>query len=65
MTFARPVRRVVFAAATLTALLAAAACGGGDAAPGGGTSSAPAVDLSATGDTEYWGGKDTPATSRT
>ena len=57
MTFARPVRRAVFAAATLTALLAAAACGGGDA--GSGSSSAPAADLTATGDTEYWGGKDT------
>jgi multiple sugar transport system substrate-binding protein len=60
MTYARPARRVLIAAASLTALLAAAACGGGGGGAGSGTaSSAPAVDLSKQGDTEYWTGKDT------
>ncbi len=58
MTFIRPARRVMIATASLGAVLLAAACGGGggDTAP---AASAPAVDLSKQGDTEYWTGKDT------
>lgn len=58
MTSARPARRVLIAATSLTALLAAAACGGGggESAP---EASAPAgPDLSQQGDIEYWAGKD-------
>jgi multiple sugar transport system substrate-binding protein len=58
MTFVRPARRGVLAAATLTALLAAAACGGGGSSTPA-ASSAPAADLSKQGPTEYWAGKDT------
>jgi multiple sugar transport system substrate-binding protein len=60
MTSARPARRVLIAAASLTALFAAAACGGG-----GGDSSQPAAsagggaDFTKKGDIEYWAGKDT------
>lgn len=63
MTFVRPVRRVVFTAATLTALLAAAACGGGGSDSGGnagaGASEGATADFSKKGPIEYWGGKDT------
>ena len=44
MTFVRPARRVLIAAASLSALFVAAACGGGGgggAAPEGGGTSAP------------------------
>jgi multiple sugar transport system substrate-binding protein len=58
MTFVRPARRGILAAATLTALLAAAACGGGGSSTPA-ASSAPAADLSKQGPTEYWAGKDT------
>ena len=62
MTSARPARRVLIAATSLTALLAAAACGGGGSstAPGAGaSSSAPTADFSKQGDIEVWQGKDT------
>jgi multiple sugar transport system substrate-binding protein len=59
MTSARPARRVLIAAASLTALLAAAACGGSGETPAAGGSSAPAVDLTKKGPIEYWQGKDT------
>lgn len=60
MTSARPARRVLIAAASLTALLAAAACGGeAPEAPAAGGSSAPAIDLTKKGPIEYWQGKDT------
>jgi trehalose/maltose transport system substrate-binding protein len=60
MTFVRPARRVLIAAASLSALFVAAACGGGGgggAPEGGGTSAA--ADFSKQGDIEYWQGKDT------
>ena len=61
MTFVRPARRVLIAAASLSALFVAAACGGGGggAAPEGGATSAPAADFSKQGDIEVWQGKDT------
>jgi multiple sugar transport system substrate-binding protein len=60
MTFARPARRVLIAATSLTALFAAAACGGGGgSAPASGASSASTADFSKQGDIEYWAGKDT------
>ncbi len=62
MTFVRPARRVLIAAASLSALFVAAACGGGGgegAAPEGGGTSAPAVDFTKQGDIELWTGKDT------
>jgi multiple sugar transport system substrate-binding protein len=60
MTFVRPARRVLIAAASLSALSVAAACGGGGggAAPEGGGTSAPAVDFTKQGDIELWQGKD-------
>ena len=61
MTFVRPARRVLIAAASLSALFVAAACGGGGgggAAPEGGGTSAPAVDFTKQGDIELWQGKD-------
>ena len=60
MTFVRPARRVLIAAASLSALFVAAACGGGGESgtpEGGGTSAA--VDFSKQGDIEVWQGKDT------
>ena len=60
MTFVRPARRVLIAAASVSALFVAAACGGGDgggAAPEGGATSA-AVDFAKQGDIELWQGKD-------
>jgi multiple sugar transport system substrate-binding protein len=59
MTFVRPARRVLIAAASLGALLIAAACGGGGGTSGGGGASGAAVDWTKTGDTEFWAGKDT------
>jgi multiple sugar transport system substrate-binding protein len=61
MTFVRPARRVLIAAASLSALFVAAACGGGGggAAPEGGGTSAAAADFTKQGDIEYWQGKDT------
>jgi trehalose/maltose transport system substrate-binding protein len=59
MTFVRPARRVLIAAASLSALFVAAACGGGGGEPSGGASSAPAADLTKQGDIEVWQGKDT------
>jgi multiple sugar transport system substrate-binding protein len=59
MTFVRPKRRMLMAAAFLGALLAGAACGGGgdEGTPQG---EAPAaVDFSKQGDIEFWTGKDT------
>jgi multiple sugar transport system substrate-binding protein len=62
MTSARPVRRVLIAATSLTALLAAAACGGGGGgttSPGSGTSASGAsADFTKQGDIEVWQGKD-------
>ena len=61
MTFVRPARRVLIAAASLSALLVAAACGGGGEqaewrrcvlAPRG-------ADFTKQGDIEFWAGKDT------
>jgi multiple sugar transport system substrate-binding protein len=61
MTFARPARRALIAATSLTALLAAAACGGGggSSSPGGAASSASTADFTKQGDIEVWQGKDT------
>ena len=59
MTFVRPARRVLIAAASLSALFVAAACGGGGGEPSGGATSAPAADLTKQGDIEVWQGKDT------
>jgi multiple sugar transport system substrate-binding protein len=61
MTFARPVRRVLIAATSLSALLAVAACGGGggSSSPGGAASSGSTADFSKQGDIEVWQGKDT------
>src|SRR5688572_22086917 len=62
MTFVRPARRVLIAAASLSALFVAAACGGGGgggAAPEGGGTTAPAADFTKQGDIEVWQGKDT------
>ena len=59
MTFARPARRVLIAAASLSAMLIVAACGGGGESPGTGQASEPTLDLSGTGPTELWQGKDT------
>ncbi|HJY45888.1 MAG TPA: ABC transporter substrate-binding protein [Propionibacteriaceae bacterium] len=59
MTFVRPARRVLIAAASLSALFVATACGGGGEAgtpEGGGTSAA--VDFTTQGDIEVWQGKD-------
>ena len=59
MTFVRPARRVLIAAASLSALLVAAACGGGDnAAPESGDASA-GVDLTKIGPIDVYQGKDT------
>src|SRR5215204_4322207 len=59
MTFVRPKRRMLMAAAFLGALLAVTACGGGgeEGTPQG--EAPPAVDLSKQGDIEFWTGKDT------
>jgi multiple sugar transport system substrate-binding protein len=61
MTFVRPARRVLFAAASMGALFVAAACGGGGggAAPEGGGQSPAAADFTKQGDIEFWTGKDT------
>jgi multiple sugar transport system substrate-binding protein len=59
MTFVRPGRRVLMAAASMSALFVAAACGGGGGAPSGGGSSAAGADFSKQGDIEVWQGKDT------
>jgi multiple sugar transport system substrate-binding protein len=62
MTFVRPTRRVLFAAASVSALLLAAACGGGGSSGGGasgGASSGGGADFTKQGDIEYWSGKDT------
>jgi multiple sugar transport system substrate-binding protein len=60
MTFIRPARRVLIAAASLSALFVAAACGGGGGgAPQGGGQSPAAADFSKQGDIEFWTGKDT------
>src|SRR5215213_249312 len=66
MTFVRPRRRVLLAAASLTALFAVAACGGGDdnASPGA-SGSAAGADFSKQGDIEYWAGKDTSGFTKT
>jgi multiple sugar transport system substrate-binding protein len=61
MTFVRPARRVLIAAASMGALFVAAACGGGGGegggAPAGGGTEA-AVDWTKQGDIELWQGKD-------
>src|SRR5215203_422794 len=59
MTFVRPKRRMLMAAAFLGALLAVAACGGGgeEGTPQGEAPSA--ADFSKQGDIEFWTGKDT------
>jgi multiple sugar transport system substrate-binding protein len=60
MTFVRPARRVLIAAASMGALFVAAACGGGGGgAPAGGGQSPAAADFSKQGDIELWTGKDT------
>jgi multiple sugar transport system substrate-binding protein len=61
MTFVRPARRVLFAAASMGALFVAAACGGGGGggAPEGGGQSPAAADFTKQGDIELWQGKDT------
>ena len=62
MTFVRPARRVLIAAASLSALFVAAACGGGgggEGAPEGGGTAAAAADFTKQGDIEVWQGKDT------
>jgi multiple sugar transport system substrate-binding protein len=59
MTFVRPARRVLIAAASMGALFVAAACGGGGGVPSGGGSSAAGADFSKQGDIELWQGKDT------
>src|SRR5215218_5297714 len=59
MTFVRPARRVLIAAASLSALFVAAACGGGGGAPAGGGQSPAAADFTKQGDIELWTGKDT------
>ncbi len=61
MSFARPTRRVLVAAASISAVLAMAACSGNPpgTTAGGGSTSAAAVDLSGMGPTQYWAGKDT------
>jgi multiple sugar transport system substrate-binding protein len=60
MTFVRPARRVLIAAASMGALFVAAACGGGGGgAPQGGGTSAAAADFTKQGDIEHWQGKDT------
>ena len=62
MTSARPARRVLIVATSLTAPFVAAACGGGGgglAAPGAGTSADAGADFTKQGDIEYWAGKDT------
>ena len=59
MTFVRPARRVLIAAASLSALLVAAACGGsGDTGTPAGDQPAGA-DLTKEGPIEVWQGKDT------
>ena len=61
MTFVRPARRVLIAAASMGALFVAAACGGGGGgggAPEGGGTSAAAADFTKQGDIEVWQGKD-------
>ena len=66
MTFVRPARRVMIAAASLSALLAVAACGGGGSSggtPSGGASAG--ADFSKQGDIEYWAGKDTSGFTKT
>ena len=60
MTFVRPARRVLIAAASMGALFVAAACGGGGGgAPEGGGTTPAAADFSKQGDIEFWTGKDT------
>jgi len=60
MTFVRPARRVLIAAASLSALLAVTACGGGgDEGSPQASGTAPSVDFSKQGDIEFWTGKDT------
>jgi multiple sugar transport system substrate-binding protein len=62
MTFVRPARRVLIAAASMCALFVAAACGGGGGgggAPEGGGQSPAAADFTKQGDIEFWTGKDT------
>jgi multiple sugar transport system substrate-binding protein len=59
MTFVRPARRVLIAAASVSALFVAAACGGGGGgAPEGGGTSPAAADFTKQGDIEVWQGKD-------
>jgi multiple sugar transport system substrate-binding protein len=59
MTFVRPARRVIFAAASISAMLVVAACGGGDETPAPAASgSAAGADFSKQGDIEVWQGKD-------
>jgi multiple sugar transport system substrate-binding protein len=60
MTFVRPARRVLIAAASMGALFVAAACGGGGGggAPEGGGTSPAAADFTKQGDIEHWAGKD-------
>src|SRR5215203_1616979 len=60
MTFVRPARRVLIAAASLSALLAVTACGGGgDEGSPQASGSAAAADFTKQGDIEFWTGKDT------
>src|SRR3954470_23657228 len=59
MTFVRPARRVMFAAASISALLAVAACGGGGETPAPAASGSAGADFTKQGDIEVWQGKDT------
>jgi multiple sugar transport system substrate-binding protein len=58
MTFARPARRALIVAVSLSALLVSAACGGGDTPEPAASGSAAGLDLSQQGDIEFWAGKD-------
>jgi multiple sugar transport system substrate-binding protein len=64
MTFVRPARRVLIAAASLSALFVAVACGGGGGGgtPEGGGQSPAAADFTKQGDIELWVGKDVTGT---
>ena len=59
MTFVRPARRVIFAAASISALLAVAACGGSETPAPAASGSAAGADFTKQGDIEVWQGKDT------
>jgi multiple sugar transport system substrate-binding protein len=58
MRFARPARRALIAAVSLSALLLAAACGGDGEGEPAASASAAELDLTQQGDIEHWQGKD-------